>query len=88
MNKSEWSDRGPWVVQDSIYKREWLSVEPMRYYIAECKQGFSIVDRHLDLPATGKHPTRNSAIRAFYKKFGRPIRAGEKLEDYEGSKFI
>ena len=79
-DKDEWKGREPWVVHDPEFKREWLSPEPLQYYVHQDKEGvWMIIDRWRDLAHGGCHKSREAAIRAFYKSHGRKIPTGKKL---------
>lgn len=83
-----WRSREPWVVQDPSFKREWLSAEPLRYYLHQNKYDeWTVIDRWMDLSSGGYHKTREAAIRAFYKSVNRKIPTGTKLPRSEGSKY-
>jgi hypothetical protein len=87
-DKDSWMPRAPWVAQDPEFKREWLSPEPLRYYVHQSKEGeWMIIDRWWDLAHGEKYRTREAAIRAFYKSFDRRIPTGTKLSRCEGSKY-
>ena len=80
---------GPWVMQDSETKREWLFPETPRYYVHQTDAGtWRIIDRWQDLVASEQeHTTRSGAIRAFYKQMKRPIPEGVHLPSLKGSNF-
>ena len=87
--KNQWKDREPWVVQDPDFKREWLSPEPLRFYVHQNKEGeWMIIDRWSDLAHGVYHKSREAAIRAFYKSFERKIPTGTKLPRCENSDYV
>jgi hypothetical protein len=85
--KDNWFNREPWIVQDPGFQREWLVPEPLRYYLTQDGNGeWSVCDRWLDIPEGVPQPTREKAIREFYKRMGREIPSGTKLPTFENSK--
>lgn len=73
-------NRAPFTVSDSVYHREWLLPNPVRYYIAQTEEGWFACDRITDMevPGTGAS-TRKEAIRLFYKLRDRSIPEGDDL---------
>ena len=87
-DNDSWKSREPWVVQDPEFKREWLSPEPLRFYVHQNKEGaWMIIDRWWDLAYGVQHKSREAAIRAFYKSFERKIPTGTKLPRCVDSKY-
>ena len=86
-----WKEREPWVVQDPDFKREWLCLEPFRFYMHYDSNpttvGWVVIDRWSDFAVTTRCRTRNDAIRAFYKTEGRGIPSGTVIGKFEDSNF-
>lgn len=77
-----WKSREPWVVQDPEFRREWLSVAPLQYYVHKNAGGkWVIIDRWRDVQIGDIHATRAKAIREFYKLMGRPAPRGQKFKE-------
>lgn len=81
MEDNEYAKKsGPWVVIDPVKKREYLSIEPLVYYVHQIKEGgWIVIDRRMDVSTCGPFKTRALAIKEFYKANGRPIPKGEKI---------
>lgn len=79
---------GPWVMQDTDTKREWLFAETPRYYLhRDTKQKWVVMDRWEDTVVGDRHLTRTGAIHAFYKSMGRPLPETIDLPVFKGSSF-
>lgn len=79
MNDSRWQKRGPWVVVDPDFKREWVFAHPMQYYVVEDQTTgmWFVCDHFTDLPVpTTEAKTRPESIRRFYKWCGREMPDG------------
>ena len=78
-NESKYNPKGPWVVLDPDFKREWVIPQPLRYFVVEDrKRGtWFICDRWTDFAVPNTEaPTRPEAIRRFYKFCNREMPKG------------
>lgn len=77
-----WNKREPWVVVDPDFKREWLVVQPLQYFLHQDKdtQKWFVVDRDMDLYLQRTEAnTRSTCIRRFFKLIKRPVPNGTPL---------
>lgn len=82
MEETKYKLKGPWVVLDPVFKREWVLPQPLRYYVVEDRQHgtWFVCDRWTDLPVPSTETsTRPEAIRRFYEFCNRQMPEGTRI---------